>query len=79
MTKGAIKTTLQELSVSETEPRAGGDDAAIAALAYQLWHERGCPIGSSEVDWFRAQKLLNDTAEAPELLSDRHEKQATAA
>ena len=30
----------------------------IAALAYELWLERGCPLGSPEVDWFRAKEEL---------------------
>jgi hypothetical protein len=38
----------------------------IASLAYQYWQERGCPIGSSEEDWLRAeadlQKQANRTA-----------------
>jgi hypothetical protein len=36
---------------------------AIAALAYQLWQERGCPIGSDQEDWFQAeQELRNGSA-----------------
>ena len=31
----------------------------IAKLAYQLWEERGRPLGSSEEDWFRAERELN--------------------
>ncbi len=27
----------------------------IATLAYQYWLERGCPIGSPEEDWLRAE------------------------
>jgi hypothetical protein len=27
---------------------------AIAALAHRYWQERGCPEGSAEEDWFRA-------------------------
>jgi hypothetical protein len=27
----------------------------ISARAYQLWMERGCPIGSPEIDWLRAE------------------------
>jgi hypothetical protein len=27
----------------------------ISARAYELWMERGCPIGSPEVDWFQAE------------------------
>ena len=30
----------------------------IAALAPALWQERGCPEGSPEEDWFRAEKEL---------------------
>ena len=28
-------------------------------VAYQLWVERGRPSGSPEVDWFRAEVLLD--------------------
>ena len=30
----------------------------IAALAYALWQERGCPEGSPDVDWFQAEAVL---------------------
>jgi hypothetical protein len=30
----------------------------IAALAYSLWKERGCPEGSPDVDWFKAEAKL---------------------
>src|SRR5579884_1078797 len=30
----------------------------VAALAYQLWLERGRPEGSPEVDWFQAEQEL---------------------
>ena len=33
-------------------------DHEIAALAYRLWTERGCPGGSPDDDWFRAEALL---------------------
>ncbi|MGD0620392.1 MAG: DUF2934 domain-containing protein [Bryobacteraceae bacterium] len=32
--------------------------ADIAALAYHLWQDRGCPMGSPEEDWYRAEELL---------------------
>ena len=32
----------------------------IQALAYHLWLERGCPIGSPEVDWLRAEEEMRD-------------------
>ena len=34
------------------------DDREIAVLAHQLWHERGCPIGSDQEDWFRAEREI---------------------
>ncbi len=33
----------------------------IAALAYALWQERGCPDGSPEVDWFQAEEQLSNS------------------
>lgn len=30
----------------------------IAARAYQLWVERGCPIDSADIDWYEAEKEL---------------------
>ena len=43
-----------------TEPNVAQtvDENAIAALAFQLWQERGCPIGSDQQDWFRAEQEL---------------------
>ena len=30
----------------------------IAARAYQLWQDRGCPEGSADEDWYRATEEL---------------------
>jgi hypothetical protein len=30
----------------------------IAALAHALWHERGCPDGTPEEDWFSAEQQI---------------------
>lgn len=38
------------------------DRDAIAVLAYQLWQQRGCPEGSGEEDWARAEALLRADA-----------------
>jgi hypothetical protein len=35
-----------------------GNQAEISALAYELWIQRGCPLGSPEVDWLRAEEEL---------------------
>ena len=34
------------------------DQQEIAELAYELWHARGCPDGSPDEDWFRAEQEL---------------------
>jgi hypothetical protein len=46
----AIRST--ERTSVEPEP------AEVEALAYQLWLERGCPIGSDQDDWYRAEEQL---------------------
>jgi hypothetical protein len=32
----------------------------VAAHAYRCWHERGCPEGSPEEDWHRAEQELRN-------------------
>jgi len=32
----------------------------ISALAYSLWEQRGCPAGSPEEDWFKAEQELKE-------------------
>ncbi len=39
------------------------DHDQIAKLAYQLWQRRGCPVGSPEEDWNRAQGMLQNDAD----------------
>jgi hypothetical protein len=43
-----------------TEEMAERDmtDQKVQALAYELWLKRGSPIGSPEVDWALAEKML---------------------
>jgi hypothetical protein len=38
----------------DTDSGVSSEDAEIQALAHELWVERGCPLGSPEVDWNRA-------------------------
>ena len=42
----------------------GVDSDAIAARSYELWQERGGPIGSPEIDWFRAKDELRNSEPA---------------
>jgi Protein of unknown function (DUF2934) len=36
----------------------------IARRAYECWHERGCPEGSPEVDWERAEREMRQRQRA---------------
>jgi len=35
-------------------------EGEIAAVAYQLWLDSGCPVGSDQEDWFRAEAMLKN-------------------
>ena len=35
-------------------------ESEIATVAYQLWLDNGCPVGSHEEDWFRAETMLKN-------------------
>jgi len=52
----AVALAPEAEAIEEKLPEATTDD--IARLAYHLWEERGCPIGSPDEDWFRAEELL---------------------
>ena len=50
-------------ALNESAQRAVSDninEREIAVLAYQYWQERGCPIGSDQEDWFRAEETLKN-------------------
>ena len=36
----------------------------VEAMAYQLWLLRGCPVGSDQEDWYRAEAELKDKQQA---------------
>lgn len=58
--------TQQDASPETSGPSAElpPDYEQIASLAYALWQQRGCPDGSPEEDWFRAEKELLARSEA---------------
>ena len=60
MTARALRIDLKQTVTSG--PDAGhtsaSDEITIAARAYELWQEPGCPIGSPETDWLRAEEQL---------------------
>jgi hypothetical protein len=40
----------------------------IEKLAYQLWEERGRPLGSPGDDWFRAEEEFIQSSDSPSRL-----------
>ena len=47
-------------------------ESAIATVAYQLWLDKGCPVGSDQEDWFRAEAMLKNALVAMREDLSRH-------
>ena len=62
MAAHAMQQTESPTYVPSTEPQPLHEQ--IASLAYALWQQRGCPEGSSEEDWFRAEQEVLARSEA---------------
>ena len=54
------KKTVTTKTMEEEAAKAETTEESVAVLAYQHWVERGCPIGSPEVDWFQAEAELRN-------------------
>jgi Protein of unknown function (DUF2934) len=57
------KTVTSSRITSDPDRKEGIQDLnpqEVAARSYELWLERGSPIGSPEVDWFRAEEELRN-------------------
>ena len=86
MTRQRTKKAVALDSTSENpkkSARIGGPEhehtEEIAALAYDLWHARGCPDGSPEEDWLQAEReLQGSTATARPNLGDPAVDRTTA-
>ena len=67
MTKQAVKMAVEtEATMESPEESVLADSPApfsqqeIADLAYEFWLDRGCPHGSPDEDWFRAERELRN-------------------
>ena len=52
------KTSTVSEPVKTAAATIGPTESEIATLAYQLWQDNGCPVGSDKEDWFLAKALL---------------------
>ena len=63
MPSAAAMMMRERSTVSEPVKSAatiGPTESEIATLAYQLWQDKGCPVGSDKEDWFRAEAMLKN-------------------
>ena len=62
MASRALKIDPKKASTTEPErPQADSaepDQIIIEVRAYELWTQRGCPIGSPEIDWYQAEEEI---------------------
>ena len=49
----------EQISAASPETVARSQSEEIARLAYVLWQQRGCPVGSAETDWLEAEQQLS--------------------
>jgi hypothetical protein len=59
-TAAAVEKMNIEEKASNTALPDGPQESEIAIAAYYLWVNRGCPVGSDEDDWFRAEAELKN-------------------
>jgi hypothetical protein len=47
-----------------TQSQTPIEEDLIREKAHELWLERGCPDGTPDEDWYRAEELLREAAPA---------------
>jgi len=52
----------EDTATMTLSPEAIVDSNQVERLAYCYWQSRGCPEGSPDDDWFRAEQDLNTAA-----------------
>ena len=69
----ALQASPEPTSIDAAE-MVGPTESEIAAAAYQLWLDRGGPVGSDQEDWFRAEAALKnarrDTRSEAEMVAE---------
>ena len=53
------RSALSESAITAATVRP--TESEIAIVAYQLWLDNGCPVGSDQEHWFRAEEMLGNT------------------
>lgn len=65
----------EQNEVPATHPllRNGPEIREIRERAYELWCERGCPEGSADEDWYRAERELRVRDGSQRVSNEIHE------
>ena len=58
MLKRQTTETLKKTASSAPATANLEQEPMVQALAYELWVQRGCPVGSDQEDWFEAERQL---------------------
>jgi len=64
MSSDAAKMMLENSTVTVsviTDATVSPTESEIATVAYQLWLDNGCPVGSDQEYWLRAEAMLRNT------------------
>ena len=56
----AVSKTPEKKSTATESVQEPDNNRSVAELAYSYWLARGCPDGSADEDWFRAESELNE-------------------
>ena len=52
--------TISSDAAKKTAATVSPTESEIATVAYQLWLDNGCPVGSDQEDWLRAEATLKN-------------------
>ncbi len=69
MSKQSVQDSLESVSAGSAQSQAAEavavtehNEVEVREQAYSIWQERGCPVGSPDEDWLRAERELNGHA-----------------
>ena len=56
-----MKQNRYEMAKRNEAAEVAANPDQVQVMAYQLWLDRGCPNGSDQEDWFRAELELRNS------------------
>lgn len=59
-TSPAVLTELESRQARDANSSGMDQRSQVERMAYCLWQGAGCPAGSADADWYRAEQLIRD-------------------